>query len=77
MRLIIDGDGSPVKDTTIEIAKQFELEVVIVTSIDHYSTKEYPKFVKFVYVDRLQNCFANSAWRYSNYAGLRISLFNY
>lgn len=52
MRLIIDGDGSPVKDTSIEIAEQFELEVVIVTSIDHYSTKEYPKFVKFVYVDR-------------------------
>lgn len=52
MRLIIDGDGSPVKDTTIEIAKQFGLEVVIVTSIDHYSTKEYPEFVRFVYVDR-------------------------
>lgn len=52
MRLVIDGDGSPVKDTTIEVAKKFSLPVVIVTSIDHYSTKEYPEFVDFIYVDR-------------------------
>lgn len=51
MRLVIDGDGSPVKTATIEVAEQFRLEVVIVTSIDHYSKKEYPAFVKFVYVD--------------------------
>lgn len=55
MRLIIDGDGSPVKDTTIEIAEKYQLPVVIVTSIDHYSTKEYPEFVTFVYVDRGQD----------------------
>ncbi|MGJ0915658.1 YaiI/YqxD family protein [Enterococcus avium] len=52
MRLIIDGDGSPVKDTTIAVAKKFGLPVVIVTSIDHYSKKEYPEFVEFIYVDR-------------------------
>lgn len=52
MRLLIDGDGSPVKDTTIEIAQKYSLPVVIVTSIDHYSKKEYPAFVEFVYVDR-------------------------
>ena len=51
MRIIIDGDGSPVKDTTIEIAAKFQLPVVIVTSIDHYSKKEYPDWVEFVYVD--------------------------
>lgn len=39
MRLVIDGDGSPVKDTTIEIAQKYSLPVVIVTSIDHYSKK--------------------------------------
>lgn len=39
MRLIIDGDGSPVKDTTIAVAKKYGLPVVIVTSIDHYSKK--------------------------------------
>jgi uncharacterized protein YaiI (UPF0178 family) len=52
MRLIIDGDGSPVKDTTIAVAKKYGLPVVIVTSIDHYSKKEYPDFVEFIYVDR-------------------------
>ncbi|EOI53727.1 hypothetical protein I592_00283 [Enterococcus gilvus ATCC BAA-350] len=52
MRLIVDGDGSPVKDTTIEVAEEYALPVVIVTSIDHYSKKEYPAFVEFIYVDR-------------------------
>lgn len=52
MRIFIDGDGSPVKDTTIEVALNYSIDVVIVTSIDHYSLKEYPKNVSFVYVDK-------------------------
>ena len=52
MRIFIDGDGSPVKDTTIDVAITYSIEVVIVTSIDHYSLKEYPKNVSFVYVDK-------------------------
>lgn len=52
MRIFIDGDGSPVKDTTIDVALTHSLDVVIVTSIDHYSLKEYPKNVSFVYVDK-------------------------
>lgn len=52
MRLVIDGDGSPVKDSTIVLAKKYSLPVIIVTSIDHYSKKEYPDFVEFIYVDR-------------------------
>lgn len=52
MQIFIDGDGSPVKDTTIEVALQYKLKVIIVTSIDHYSLKEYPEFVSFVYVDK-------------------------
>ncbi|MGX7150682.1 YaiI/YqxD family protein [Enterococcus ureasiticus] len=52
MRIFIDGDGSPVKDTAIEVALAYSIEVVIVTSIDHYSLKEYPKNVSFVYVDK-------------------------
>lgn len=52
MRIFIDGDGSPVKDTTIDVALTYSLDVVIVTSIDHYSLKEYPKNVSFVYVDK-------------------------
>ena len=52
MRIFIDGDGSPVKDTTIDVALTHSLDVVIVTSIDHYSLKDYPKNVSFVYVDK-------------------------
>ncbi|MEI5994609.1 YaiI/YqxD family protein [Candidatus Enterococcus mansonii] len=52
MTIFIDGDGSPVKETTIDVALSYSLEVVIVTSIDHYSLKEYPNNVSFVYVDK-------------------------
>lgn len=52
MRLIIDGDGSPVKEEVIQLAKLFQLEVLIVTSIAHYTMKEYPKFVSLIYVEK-------------------------
>lgn len=52
MRLFIDGDGSPVKEDVIELASKKKLEVVIVTSVDHYTTKEYSRNVQLVYVDR-------------------------
>ncbi len=52
MRLFIDGDGSPVKEDVIDLASKKKLEVVIVTSVDHYTTKEYPSNVQLVYVDR-------------------------
>ena len=40
----VDGDGSPVKETVIEVAEK-ALDVVIVTSVDHYSLKDYPENV--------------------------------
>ncbi|MTD38362.1 YaiI/YqxD family protein [Erwinia sp. CPCC 100877] len=52
MKIYIDGDGSPVKDCTVEIAAEYAVDVVIVTSIDHYSLKTYPENVSFVYVDK-------------------------
>ncbi|KAB5948672.1 YaiI/YqxD family protein [Bifidobacterium adolescentis] len=52
MRQVIDGDGSPVKEDVIDLASKKKLEVVIVTSVDHYTTKEYPSNVQLVYVDR-------------------------
>ncbi|NMP57038.1 YaiI/YqxD family protein [Enterococcus mundtii] len=51
-KIFIDGDGSPVKNDVIEIAASFQLEVMIVTSVDHYTNKEYPSYVQFVYVDK-------------------------
>lgn len=52
MKIFIDGDGSPVKQSTIEIAQKKQLEVIIVTSLDHYTNKDYPANVSFVYVDK-------------------------
>ncbi|EOL47661.1 YaiI/YqxD family protein [Enterococcus caccae] len=52
MRIFVDGDGSPVKDLTIEVALTYSIDVVIVTSIDHYSMKEYPENVSVIYVDK-------------------------
>lgn len=55
MRIVIDGDGSPVKDTAIALAEKRQVPVVIVTSIDHYTTKKYPAFVSLIYVDKGQD----------------------
>lgn len=52
MRLVVDGDGAPVKNEVIELGGEFSVPVVIVTSVDHYTTKEYPSFVSFIYVDK-------------------------
>lgn len=52
MRILIDGDGSPVKEDVIEIAGLYQVEVMIVTSVAHYTHKEYPAYVYFVYVDQ-------------------------
>lgn len=52
MRFVIDGDGSPVKEEVIRLGKKFQLPVLIITSVDHYTMKEYPDFVQFIYVDK-------------------------
>ncbi|GAA3018124.1 YaiI/YqxD family protein [Tetragenococcus solitarius] len=52
MRLIIDGDGSPVKEEVISLGEKYQLSVLIVTSIDHYTHKQEPAFVHFIYVDK-------------------------
>lgn len=55
MKIFIDGDGSPVKNDVIALAEEKKLAVVIVTSVDHYTSKIYPDFVSFVYVDKGQD----------------------
>ena len=52
MRFVIDGDGSPVKNEVIKLGETFQIPVVIVTSIDHYTNKVYPDFIEFIYVDK-------------------------
>lgn len=51
MRIVIDGDGSPVKEVAIEEAGKRDLSVLIVTSFAHYSLRELPRHVEVVYVD--------------------------
>lgn len=55
MQLFIDGDASPVKNDVIELANHYGLNVQLVTSVDHYTTKEYPDFVTITYVDKGQD----------------------
>lgn len=55
MRILIDGDASPVKNDVIEIAGDFQLDVLIVTSVDHYTNQTYPSHVSFKYVDKGQD----------------------
>lgn len=52
MRIIIDGDGSLVKEIAVNIAKKYKISVLIVTSIAHYTNREYPNHVQFIYVDK-------------------------
>lgn len=51
MKILIDADASPVKNEVIQLAEQFHLEVVIVSSISHYTFDTYPDFVKVIYVE--------------------------
>ncbi|HJF18766.1 MAG TPA: YaiI/YqxD family protein [Enterococcus columbae] len=52
MQLFIDGDGCPVKSEVITLAKNYGLSVKIITSIAHYTQKDYPANVTFQYVDK-------------------------
>lgn len=52
MKIFIDGDGSSTKQETIQLAKKYDLPVVLVTSIDHFSKKPVADHVETVYVER-------------------------
>lgn len=52
MRFVIDGDGSPVKNEVIALGEKYQIPVLIVTSVDHFTTKEYPDNITFIYVDK-------------------------
>lgn len=47
MKILIDGDGCPVIDLTIKIAKQFNIEVVIMCDTSHTFNKEGAKTMVF------------------------------
>lgn len=52
MRIIIDADACPKKDETIALAKKYALDVTLVASISHFSTKEVASHVTQLWVER-------------------------
>lgn len=51
MKIYVDADACPVKDTIIEEATSRGFPVTLVTSISHYSLQENPPGVETIYVD--------------------------
>lgn len=51
MKVMIDGDASPVKNVAIEETEKRNIPLVLVSSFAHYSTKEQPAHVEMIYVD--------------------------
>lgn len=51
MRIIIDGDGCPVRKIVIAVGKEKNIEVIIVQSIEHNIKDEATDIVRFITVD--------------------------
>ncbi|QOY35985.1 YaiI/YqxD family protein [Anaerobacillus isosaccharinicus] len=51
MKIYVDADACPVKDIIISEARNFEIPVILVTSLSHFSNKEHPSGVETIYVD--------------------------
>ncbi|MGX4668104.1 YaiI/YqxD family protein [Cerasibacillus sp. JNUCC 74] len=51
MRILVDADACPVKESIKKIAKEFNLPVILVQSFSHFSMKEEPQGVETIYVD--------------------------
>lgn len=52
MKIIVDADASPIKNEIIEVAAAFDLTVVLVMSIAHYSFETLPEHVESIYVEK-------------------------
>ncbi len=52
MKIFIDADACPVQDEVIDLAEQYDRQVVVVKSFSHFSHNEQPEFVETVYVDK-------------------------
>ena len=52
MKIYVDADACPVKDTIISIAEAWDISVVLVMSYSHYSPVERSDDVETIYVDK-------------------------
>jgi uncharacterized protein YaiI (UPF0178 family) len=51
MKIYVDADACPVKDTIIAVAHQKGIPVILVQSFSHFSHAEHPDGVETIYVD--------------------------
>lgn len=51
MKVIIDADACPVKDIVTKETKDKNIEVALVSSLSHFSSRELDSHVKAMYVD--------------------------
>lgn len=51
MKIYVDADACPVKDTIIEEASFYQIPVILVSSFSHYSSEKMPAGVEMIYVD--------------------------
>lgn len=51
MKVIIDADACPVKDIVTKETREKTIDVVLVSSLSHFSSRELDSHVKAVYVD--------------------------
>lgn len=54
MRIIIDGDAQPCKAEIVELAQKYQIDVIIVTSVAHYSHNENLKHANIIVVDNIK-----------------------
>jgi len=52
LKIYVDADASPVQKETIEIAKKYNVAVILVKSVSHFSHEENPSHVETIYVDK-------------------------
>ena len=55
MNIYVDADACPVKDIIIDEAVRRDLNVILVTSISHFSLQENPPGVETIYVDNARD----------------------
>ena len=55
MNIYVDADACPVKEIIIDEAVRRDLNVILVTSISHFSLQENPPGVETIYVDNARD----------------------
>lgn len=52
LKIIIDADGSPVKKEALQVAEKFDLQILIVTTTDHFENlPDISPKAHYIYVD--------------------------